>query len=380
MDDTFIDVPCGAQMIMDILEGNGYEAYVVGGCVRDFLIGRKASDWDICTDASPEEMKACFAGKPDISFAENGIKHGTLTVIIHDAEGKHQVYEVTTYRVDGRYTDNRRPETVSFTKDITKDLSRRDFTVNAMAWNAKEGLTDIFGGRKDLEDKIIRCVGKPERRFSEDALRIMRASRFSSQLGFGIEDETFAAMNEKKKLLHNISAERVRIEFIKMLCGEGIIEAADRSREILAEVMPEIRPMFGLDQETRYHIYDVWMHTLHGVKITSIMTTWALENAIDTADSMRSRGYGLSGRTTYSNFRFEARDVVMAIMITAFFTAVIAGVATGAVVFECYPVMRMTSGGVMTYMVFICYFVICIGPAALNLMEEIRWKHLISKI
>jgi len=271
-----IELSPEAGAVLDELNAAGHEAYIVGGCVRDSLLGRKPKDWDICTDATPQQMKKCLS----FSTVDTGIKHGTLTVLVPEGGGEQKTgaenekqhsgtrlpFEVTTYRIDGDYKDHRRPESVEFTVDIRGDLARRDFTVNAMAWNGEEGLMDPYGGRNDLHAKVIRCVGDPEKRFEEDALRIMRAVRFASQLDMKIEPETAAAMERKKALLHDISAERIRDELVKTLCGQGVVAAADSGREILAEIVPEIRPMFDLDQETRYHIYDVWKHTLHAVE------------------------------------------------------------------------------------------------------------------
>ena len=181
-----IQIPAAAQEIVEKLCEHGYEAYLVGGCVRDMLLGREPGDWDITTSAKPEEVKAVFRRTVD-----TGIKHGTVTVMM----GK-EGYEVTTFRIDGDYTDGRHPDSVTFTPDLIEDLKRRDFTINAMAYNRDRGLVDAFGGRKDLEDGVIRCVGAAEERFTEDALRILRAIRFSAQLGFEIEEHTENAIKK----------------------------------------------------------------------------------------------------------------------------------------------------------------------------------------
>ncbi|MBR6401142.1 MAG: CCA tRNA nucleotidyltransferase [Firmicutes bacterium] len=211
-----INVPAPVRRILDILEKNGHEGYAVGGCVRDHLLGVEPKDWDITTNAKPEEIKKIFDAKDDIHTVDTGIQHGTVTVVID-----HIGYEVTTYRIDGEYKDSRHPESVTFTDDITADLARRDFTMNAIAYNPNIGFVDPFFGREDIEKGIIRAVGNAGDRFDEDALRIMRAVRFSAQLGFEIEEETKKAVFEKAHLIKNISTERIREEFTKTLMTDA---------------------------------------------------------------------------------------------------------------------------------------------------------------
>lgn len=252
-----IRLPEKAALLISQLESHGHEAFIVGGCVRDGLLGRAPNDWDICTSASPEEMKRCFS---NFRVIETGLKHGTLTVL---AEG--EPFEITTYRIDGEYSDSRHPDQVLFTSDLREDLSRRDFTINAMAWHPQTGLVDPFGGARDLKRGSIRCVGKPEKRFREDALRIMRAVRFAGQLGFRVDAETERALYQCCSLLDKIAAERMRMELDKLLCGLAAEKSLRDYREIIAHFIPEIRPMFGLDQKNRHHIYTVWEHTLRAV-------------------------------------------------------------------------------------------------------------------
>ena len=252
-----IRLPEKAALLISQLESHGHEAFIVGGCVRDALLGRAPNDWDICTSASPEEMKRCFS---NLRVIETGVKHGTLTVL---AEGV--PFEITTYRIDGEYSDGRHPDQVLFTSDLREDLSRRDFTINAMAWHPQTGLVDPFGGARDLKRGIIRCVGNPEKRFREDALRIMRAVRFAGQLGFRVDAETDQALYQCCPLLDKIAAERMRMELDKLLCGAAAEKALRDYREIIAHFIPEIRPMFGLDQKNRHHIYTVWEHTIRAV-------------------------------------------------------------------------------------------------------------------
>ena len=205
-----IPIPKNVMQALEILGKNGYSAYAVGGCVRDSLLGNKPDDWDICTSALPEQTAECFA---DYRVIPTGVKHGTITVIVE------KPLEITTFRIDGDYLDNRRPSEVSFTRRLEDDLCRRDFTVNAMALSADGEITDLYGGQEDLKAKLIRCVGYAETRFDEDALRIMRALRFASVLGFEIESETADAIRKKRQLLANIAAERIVKEFTKLLRG-----------------------------------------------------------------------------------------------------------------------------------------------------------------
>ena len=202
-----ISIPDYVKKVINVLNAHGFEAFVVGGAVRDAMFGQSPDDWDVTTHAVAEQTKNCF----DRHF-DTGIKHGTITVLMDK-----KPVEVTTYRIDGEYKDNRRPEEVTFTSDIKEDLKRRDFTINAMAYNDDVGLVDLYGGAEDLKNKIIRCVGDADTRFNEDALRIMRAIRFAARLGFEIEEKTFESIKKNRELLKNISAERIQAELVKML-------------------------------------------------------------------------------------------------------------------------------------------------------------------
>ena len=224
-----VKLPTGARFVLERLHGHGYQAYVVGGCVRDSLLGRTPKDWDVCTNALPEQMQRVFA---DCHVIETGLKHGTLTVM-HNG----QPYEVTTFRVDGEYTDHRHPDEVVFVADVKEDLSRRDFTVNAMAWSPETGLVDAFGGREDLAAGVIRCVGDPYRRFDEDALRIMRALRFAAVYGFSIDPETDAAIHALCHTLVGVAAERIRVELMKLLCGAGAGDILRAYPDVLQVIM-----------------------------------------------------------------------------------------------------------------------------------------------
>lgn len=248
-----ITIPEKVNMIIHTLQKHGYEAYAVGGCVRDSFLGRIPQDWDITTSATPLQTKALFPKSFD-----TGIEHGTITVLI-GGEG----FEVTTYRIDGEYEDNRHPKEVAFTRSLSEDLLRRDFTINAMAYNDQDGLVDIFGGMEDLSAGIIRCVGNAYDRFGEDALRILRAVRFSAQLGFEIHEETKKAAKELAKNLRDISAERIQVELIKLLTSDH----PDMIRScyelgITKIVLPEFDRMMETTQENPHHCYNVGEHTI----------------------------------------------------------------------------------------------------------------------
>lgn len=253
-----IVLPKNVKTIIKILNTHNYEAFIVGGCVRDSVIGLTPHDWDICTNAKPEEIKKCFE---NFNTFDSGIKHGTISVVL-DGE----VFEVTTYRIDGTYSDNRRPDSVTFTSDITQDLARRDFTINAMAYNEQSGLIDPYGGRNDLSDKIIKCVGNPDFRFNEDALRIIRALRFASVYNFDIDDETAKSIHKNADLLNNIAVERISVELSKLLPGYGAEQILNNYRDVIAVFIPEIKPMFDYNQHTKHHNRDLWHHTTYAVK------------------------------------------------------------------------------------------------------------------
>lgn len=253
-----ITLPEHARRVVSQLEDHGFEAYVVGGCVRDSLLGDEPKDWDVCTNATPEQVLRVFRRRPVI---KTGLKHGTVTVL----EQRRPV-EVTTYRIDGDYVDNRHPESVSFVGNITEDLARRDFTINAMAYSPKRGLVDAFGGQEDLARGLIRCVGEPDARFQEDGLRILRALRFAGRYDFAIEAETAYAIRRNRLLLENISAERLFSELKGILCGRGASAMLRGFPEVFAVFMPEIAPCIGFEQHNPYHLYDVWTHTALAVQ------------------------------------------------------------------------------------------------------------------
>ncbi|MCR4891904.1 MAG: CCA tRNA nucleotidyltransferase [Lachnospiraceae bacterium] len=252
-----IDLPKDVKIIIGTLENAGFEAYAVGGCVRDFILGRVPKDWDITTSAKPLEVKSLFRRTVD-----TGLKHGTITVLL----GK-EAYEVTTYRIDGTYEDSRHPSSVTFTPNLSEDLRRRDFTINAMAYNDREGLVDDFSGMEDIRLGIIRAVGNPEERFHEDALRILRAFRFAAQLGFRIEEETEKAARDLRETLGNISAERIRDEFTKLLLSPHPETLRSLYQcGISAVILPEFDRCMETDQKNPHHAYSVGEHTIRAIQ------------------------------------------------------------------------------------------------------------------
>lgn len=251
-----ISLPKDVENIIKTIEEAGFEAYAVGGCVRDSLLLREPDDWDITTSAKPEQIKALFRKTID-----TGIAHGTVTVMMH-----HKGYEVTTYRIDGEYEDSRHPKEVTFTLDLLEDLRRRDFTINAMAYNDRSGIVDAFCGMGDLDNKIIRAVGEPEARFEEDALRIMRAVRFSAQLGYEIEENTRKAIRALAGNLRHISAERIQVELVKLVQSPHPEKIRDLYEMGISKVfMPEFDAIMETEQNNPHHMYSVGEHTIRAM-------------------------------------------------------------------------------------------------------------------
>ncbi len=248
-----------AEKLINILSDNGCKAYAVGGCVRDYLLGKPEKDIDITTSAKPETVEEILK-QNNIKVIETGLQHGTVTAVLNGEN-----YEITTFRKDGEYKDNRRPESVSFVDDVKEDLSRSDFTINAMAYNHKEGIVDLFGGKKDIDNKVIRAVGNADLRFKEDALRIMRALRFSATLCFDIEESTKKAIFDNMYLLDNIAKERIFTELKKLLAGDNALQVLDAYKEVIGVVIPELKPAFDCVQNNPWHIYNVYDHIIHAV-------------------------------------------------------------------------------------------------------------------
>ena len=253
-----IIIPTHALTVVERLERYGYEAYVVGGCVRDSLLGRNPKDWDVCTNALPEEVLRVFKR---FHVIKTGLQHGTVTVMVDK-----QPVEVTTFRIDGDYSDNRHPDSVNFVSRVEEDLARRDFTINAMAYSPARGLVDAFDGQADLKAGIIRCVGEPDARFNEDGLRILRALRFAARYNFGIETETAFSIHRNRHLLENVSVERIFTELKGILVGDGVLGMMQAFPDVFSIIIPELAPTIGFDQHNPHHCYDVWTHTAHAVQ------------------------------------------------------------------------------------------------------------------
>ena len=247
-----MQLPADVLQCMDTLERAGFAAYAVGGCVRDLILGLQPQDYDLCTNALPKEIQAVFSGH---TLVLAGVKHGTVGVVCHG-----EVIEITTYRTEGGYSDNRHPDWVRFVPDIREDLARRDFTVNAMAWSPKRGFADPFGGQQDLKSRILRAVGNPTQRFQEDALRILRGARFAAKYRLNIQEETLNAMFAQRQLMDGLARERIFSELCKLITAatrEDLLLYAP----ILTQVIPELAPMEGFDQRNPYHTYDLYTHT-----------------------------------------------------------------------------------------------------------------------
>lgn len=253
-----IIIPDYVNTVAKRLEEHGHECFIVGGCVRDALSGKKPHDFDMTTSATPDEMIVIFS---DMTTIPTGLKHGTITVV---SEGHN--LEITTFRTDGDYLDNRHPSSVNFSRNLGDDLSRRDFTVNAMAYSERTGLVDLFGGCEDLENGIIRCVGDPDKRFAEDGLRIIRGLRFASVLGFEIEEKTSASIEKNRGLLLNIASERLLSELRKLICGIKADEVLAKYYRVFGVIIPELLPCVGFDQKNPHHSLDVYGHTLLTLK------------------------------------------------------------------------------------------------------------------
>lgn len=253
-----IEVPDSVLFILDGLEKSGHEAYMVGGCVRDSIMRRKPNDYDICTSATPDEIIKAF---PHEEIVPIGLQYGTVTIVIN-----HEPFEVTTYRIDGEYSDNRRPDSVQFTDNLIYDLSRRDFTINAMAYSPKIGLVDLFGGLDDIKNKVIRCVGSVEERFKEDALRILRAIRFEAQFGFNTDYEIWEQIHVLIVNIINVSIERINNEFVKIMTSENPGIIIYKYIEIFEFFIPEILDIEGFNQNNSYHEFDVFIHTIRALR------------------------------------------------------------------------------------------------------------------
>lgn len=248
----------GVRRILQTLDGAGFDAYLVGGCVRDLLRGVEPHDWDICTSALPEETEQCFA---DRRVIKTGLKHGTVTVLEED-----EPYEITTYRTEGPYSDSRRPDFVRFVPNLEEDLARRDFTMNAIAMDLQGNLRDPYGGVDDIKSRLIRCVGEPDQRFQEDGLRVMRALRFAAVFGYEIEEQTAQAVHENRTMLDWVAAERINAELCKLLVGQNAGDVLRQYPDVLCQFWPQLGPLVTLEQHNPWHCWGGWEHTIHALE------------------------------------------------------------------------------------------------------------------
>ncbi len=288
-----IKLPQEVTEILSLLQNEGHKAYCVGGAVRDSIMGLTPGDWDITTSALPQQTKEIFKNYKTI---ETGLKHGTLTVIIN-----HTPFEITTYRIDGEYDDNRHPINIEFTDRLADDLARRDFTVNALAYNPQEGLVDLYGGQEHIYNSIIKTVGDAEKRFNEDGLRIMRALRFSAVLGFEIDKETSLAIHKQKELLRNISAERLAAELVKLVCGKNAFNVLMEYPDVLSVFIPEISPAINFTQHGRKHAYNVWEHICHTVDTIPAEKTLRLTMLLHDLGKVPTHKLNEKGDSTFKN-------------------------------------------------------------------------------
>lgn len=252
-----INIPQDVQFILDTLDTQGHSAYIVGGCVRDYLLGKIPKDWDICTSAHPDEIKSCFN---EFKTIDTGIKHGTVTLVLSENH-----YEITTYRVESEYSDGRHPSNVTFTDSIIEDLSRRDFTMNAIAYNHKVGILDPYHGMDDLLYKRIYCVNDPDERFNEDGLRILRALRFAATYGFNISPDVKASIFRNITMLNKISKERINSELCKIISGQFAATVLTEYKHVFAYIIPELNACIGFNQNNPYHIFDVYDHMMYAL-------------------------------------------------------------------------------------------------------------------
>lgn len=301
-----INCPSYVNTALELLKKSGFKAYIVGGCVRDSIMGRTPNDWDMTTSALPEETLKVFS---DFRTIPTGLKHGTVTVLIEK-----QPIEITTMRIDGEYSDSRRPDSVEFTDEITMDLSRRDFTVNAMAYNPDDGVVDPFGGKDDIERKIIRCVGEADRRFGEDALRIIRALRFASVLGFSIDKDTSDSIMRNHLHMQDVASERIRVELVKLLSGKGVEEILTDYKEVIFGIIPELKAEDRFPQNTPYHVFDVWTHTVKvvgAIRNEPVFRVAALLHDISKPECLRVDENGIAHFKTHEYYGAEKAKEIM---------------------------------------------------------------------
>jgi len=301
-----IQLPAGVRYIIDTLSANGYEAYAVGGCVRDSLMGRAPSDWDVTTNAEPDAILTVFKANRVIP---TGIKHGTVTILCKGGQ-----YEVTTYRVDGVYTDGRRPENVTFSSSLEEDLCRRDFTINAMAYNERDGLCDFFGGIGDLQNRIIRCVGEPHCRFAEDYLRMLRAYRFAAVLGFDLETSVIETIAAGRANIKGISAERIQVELNKTLLSGNFPMIRAFFAALGDVIVPEVAALRGVEQNNPFHCSDVYGHTMAVLEHTEADLPMRLAALLHDTGKAKSRTVDQDGVCHFYKHEIKSVEIASAVL------------------------------------------------------------------
>lgn len=321
-----INMDSGAQYIINVLNELWIEAFVVGGCVRDSLLNLDVSDWDICTDAKADKIISIFRDKLGLTVIDTAAKYGTVTVIVNSCE-----YEITTYRIDGEYSDNRHPSKVYFTDSLDEDLMRRDFTINAMAYNPRFGVITLPESLQDLNNRIIRSVGIPQQRFSEDSIRILRAIRFASKLGFSVESNTYLAALNMRELIHNTSCERQAKELVKLLKGKYRCQVLYDCRELLFEIIPELRGMDNYNQNNINHIYDLYTHTIQTIRSLSYSVCGcdvydvviSLASLLHDVGKLATQSLDASGQSHYYNHANVGAEIAEKILMRLKFPSII---------------------------------------------------------
>ena len=299
-------LPVNVEYILTKLHDNGYEAYIVGGCVRDKLLSREPHDYDITTSALPQQVEEVFK---DEKIIETGIKHGTVTLLLDN-----QPYEITTYRNEGNYSDHRHPDQVSFSATLKEDVERRDFTINGMAYNHQEGLVDLVKGQEDLSNGIIRCIGDPDERFNEDALRILRAIRFASRFNFQIEEKTNQAIFNNKDLLKFVSSERILTELKEIITSVNADTYLDQYREVLAVFLPELTEMFDFQQCNHHHNLDLWHHSLLTVRNVPQDVNTRMAALFHDIGKPRAQFFDENGEAHYHGHQYISYDITEEIL------------------------------------------------------------------
>ena len=328
------DFPPAAKTALEMLHGAGFEAYLIGGSVRDSIMGKPTGDIDVTTNAEPSAVEKVFSS---FRVVETGIRHGTVTVIIGG-----EPVEITTYRSDGEYSDNRHPDSISFSKSLSEDVRRRDFTMNAVAFSYETGYVDLTGGIEDIRSKTVRCIGSAQSRFHEDALRILRALRFSSVLGFTVDSDAEAAVHACKDLLNNISAERIREETVKLLCGENAAGILKEFPDVMCTVIPELEACVGFEQKNRHHIFDVYTHTVKALGFSRPQKDTRLALLFHDIGKPRAAFFDKKGEMHFNGHPALSAEMTEKIMTRLRFDNLTKQRVTSLVMYHDYPIAALS--------------------------------------